>query len=216
MCSGRQTKTNDCRAPHIAVHRIEDAVGRLWGTEHAKWNIVALPELRRGLIEHLRTLRDDSNRNTSALQRRVDKVKRDRYKWAEQAMDGTVPADIAREKQEALARQLVGLEGELNALTAAGDDTEATLNGLIELITEPGHTYGEQVLGLRRTYNQAWFTRIYIDAVSDDPTDELDITGERTLIADALEGSRQLTLATLDNSEAGPVGPAELFDLGIQ
>ncbi len=105
---------------------------------------------------------------------------------------------------------------ELGALKAAGVDTEATLNALIDLITESGRTYADLGLGLRRTYNQAWFTRIYIDAISDDPTDELEITGEHTVIADALEGSRELTLATLENSKAGPVGPAMLIDLCIQ
>lgn len=37
-------------------------------------------------------------------------VQRDRYKWAENAMEGIVPPDIAREKQATRACQLASLE----------------------------------------------------------------------------------------------------------
>ena len=42
--------------------------------------------------------------------------------------------------------------------------------------------------GLKRTYSQAWFSRIYIEVVSDAPSDELGIVEERTPVAEALDG----------------------------
>ena len=127
-----------------------------------------------------------------------------------------MPTDIAREKQTQLAQLLASLESDLASLERAGIDTEATLTTLIDLITEPGRAYANLSAGLRRTYNQAWFTRIYIDSIANDPTADLGCNGERTLLAEALEGSRRLTLATLEKCKTGPVGPAELMTLGMQ
>lgn len=169
-----------------------------------------MPAIRERLVEHLRSIRDASTRNTTALQRRIDKVQRDRYKWAENAMEGIVPADIAREKQAALARQLPNLESELKALEAAGVDTETTLERVIDLISNPAHAYSGLEPGLRRTYNQAWFTTIYIDAVPDDPETPMRAVPERSDLADALEAGRLVIAAELENETAGPEGPAAL------
>lgn len=210
MCLGRQTKTTNCTVPVLPVDKVEDAVERAWETEHAAWKTSALPAIRERLVEHLRSIRDASTRNTTALQRRIDKVQRDRYKWAENAMEGIVPADIAREKQAALARQLANLESELKALEAAGVDTETTLERVIDLISDPAHAYSGLEPGLRRTYNQAWFTKIYIDAVPDGPETPMQAVPERSDLADALEASRLVIAAELENETAGPEGPAVL------
>lgn len=49
--------------------------------------------------EEILAFATEEERDASPLQRRINKVERDRYKWAEHAMDGTVPPDIARKKQ---------------------------------------------------------------------------------------------------------------------
>jgi hypothetical protein len=41
------------------------------------------------------------------LETRIHAVKRKRLKWAEKAMDGVVPDDIARDQQQKLAGQLL-------------------------------------------------------------------------------------------------------------
>ena len=215
ICSGRHTKSTGCRAPYVAVERIESAVEQLWAGEHRKWQQDAIPELHRRLSEQLRILRDESKAGTSSLQRRLEKIKRDRYKWADHAMEGTVPADIAREKQTQLTKQMTSLEAELAALEAAGVDTQATLDELLALLSDPHQAYQVLSDGLRRTYNQAWFTKIYIEVVSEDPTDELAVVEQRSPIAAALDASRTLTLATMKKKEAGPSGPATFSDLPL-
>jgi hypothetical protein len=42
-----------------------------------------------------------------------------------------------------------------------------------------------------------WFTKIYIDTIPDEPHEPLRATPERTVIADALEASRQVIVAEL-------------------
>ncbi|MBY6367998.1 hypothetical protein [Rhodococcoides corynebacterioides] len=72
------------------------------------------------------------------MKRQIDKIHRDRKKWAEHAFDGTVPSDIARKKQDQLTRQLAGLERELASLTQAGIDSDATLDAVLDLMADPG------------------------------------------------------------------------------
>lgn len=49
-------------------------------------------------------------------------------------------ADIAREKQEQLARQLANLEAELGAMERAAIDTRATLDAVLDRIADPAHS----------------------------------------------------------------------------
>ena len=67
--------------------------------------------------------------------------------------------------------------------------------------------------GLKRTYSQAWFSRIYIEVVSDDPSDELGIVEERTAVAEALDASRSQIVTDQATRKAGPDGPASRTSL---
>lgn len=212
-CTGRQSKKTDCDAPHFAVARIEDAVALVWDAEHAAWQTQSIPAIHEELVQYLRALREESGRNTRLIRHRIDKIQRDRHKWAENAIDGIVPADIARDKQAQLARQLASLTTELASLEAAGIDTEATLNQLIDQISDPGRAYRRLDDGLRRTYNQAWFSRIYIDVVPNNPDSPLRTNTDRTVISQSLETCRQILLAA-QNNPADPEGPAEIIDIG--
>lgn len=177
--------------------------------------MLAAHSLRLGLKHAgvFRGLRDQSTRNTGLLQRRIDKIQRDRHKWAESAMESIVPADIARAKQVELARQLTSLTTELAALEAAGVDTEATLNQLLDQIADPGKAYRKLEDGMRRTDNQAWFNRIYIDVIPDDPNRSLQADTDRTAITQALEACREMVLAA-ENNSADPEGSADVVDIG--
>ena len=78
-----------------------------------------MPELRQRLSEQLQSLRKESATTTTSLQRRLDKIKRDRYKWADHAMEGTVPPTSPEKKQTQLTTQMLNLEAELAAMQAA-------------------------------------------------------------------------------------------------
>lgn len=108
-------------------------------------------------------------------------------------MEGTISADIAREKQAQLARQLATLEAEMASILRAGIDTEATLDAILNLIYEPAYAYLGLEPGQRQTYNQAWWSRIYIDTIELLPAEVVcEIT--RATIAEALEASRQIAV----------------------
>ena len=72
-----------------------------------------------------------------------------------------------------------------------------------------GQRYRALAFGNRRTYNQAWFAKIYLDAISPDPVEEL---ATEPLLA-PLDGSRRYAMAVRDPEKApaeGEAGPPDL------
>lgn len=57
-----------------------------------------ITRLRQQLTDGLRAYNASSEAEQARLTERVAAIRRERYKWAEKAMDGSAPADIAREK----------------------------------------------------------------------------------------------------------------------
>ncbi len=92
-------------------------------------------------------------------------------------------------------------------------DTQATLDQLMALLSEPQHAYSQLTEGRKRVYNQAWFAKIYIKAMTDNADDTLGLVEERSLIASALEASRTMMVSELATKKAGPSGPASCSDL---
>lgn len=111
------------------------------------------PAIRERLHDNPANRRSEAATNTSGLKRQIDKTHRDRKKWAEHDFDGTVPSDIAREKQEQLSRQLASLERELANLKQAGIDTNTTLDAVLDLLADPGQMYRHVSDVDRRHYN---------------------------------------------------------------
>lgn len=89
LCLGRHTSRTDCDLPSLPYDTVEQAVVREWQDEQLSEDVAA--EIRAGLLA------SGADKQREALTERVRAIKRDRLKWAEKAMDETVPADIARE-----------------------------------------------------------------------------------------------------------------------
>jgi hypothetical protein len=82
----------------------------------------------------------------------------ERFEWAEKAMEGIVPDDIAREHQQLLADQLIAAEAALSRLSLDQDNHEATLHAVLDLMRSCGRVYELSEPKGRRNYNQAFFT----------------------------------------------------------
>jgi hypothetical protein len=115
-------------------------------------------------------------------------------------MDGAVPADIAREKQQQLARQLAALQDQQAQVSRVNASQEEILTGTIRLIANCGEVYNNAGNNLRRLYNQAWFNRITVDAEYEDAS----CSPERTELMETLHRSAHALYET-----HGPAGPAD-------
>ena len=171
-----------------------------------------LTALQAGLATDLARYEAEATSQVATLQARVQKIKRERFKWAEKAMSGAVPDDIAAEKQRLLAGQLGSAEVELAQHQRLGDVHGRALASVVSLVNDAGRTYATADGHTRRAMNQAWFMALEID----EDEDSIRVTRpERGDFPDAVRQEIARREATSNNEKpdqrvAGPVGVSNL------
>ncbi|MHB1473839.1 MAG: recombinase zinc ribbon domain-containing protein, partial [Dermatophilaceae bacterium] len=93
VCAGRHTGRTGCDLPYVPLYKIEAAVAKLWHNEQAMWETDGIAQIEQELLEQLKAAQVSADRDLT--ERQIDKTNRERYKWADKAMDGAVPADNA-------------------------------------------------------------------------------------------------------------------------
>jgi hypothetical protein len=126
--------------------------------------------------------------------------------WAEKAMDGVVPDDIARDKQAQLAQTLSHFDMQIAQLAQLGDLERESLEAGLRLVADCGRAYSDGDEALRRACNQSWFDFLGID---DD--------GDRVHVADVRrhDYAEALHTAQVDRADAvvarDVISPRSLF-----
>ncbi len=145
--------------------------------------------LRQQLTADLRAYNASTADEQRRLTERAASIRRERYKWAEKAMEGVVPADIARERQQLLAEQLLAAESALSRLSIDQDNHETTLNAVLDLVLSCGRAYRLSEAKGRRDYNQAFFEGLFLDTEDNEPRPVV-AKVTRTPVLRALQGHR--------------------------
>jgi site-specific DNA recombinase len=180
-CAGHHSGRTSCELPHLPAHAVEAAVA--WQYRDEQLSPELLDELRQELQEQLDSFIDRSAEERKRLATRVAQLKRDRYKWAEKAMNEIVPDDIAREKQRELSQQLAWAEQELGSHSVTEADLKQLLGATLRLAGNCFEAYAAATPTVRRRWNQAWFDHIDVDVVEGEPT-VVEVT--RTPVASAV------------------------------
>jgi hypothetical protein len=188
FCAGRHSGRDGCDLPYLPVEQVEDAVAAQWNREVFPPELVAA--LREQLTAQLRDYNATAEHERRRLTERVANIRRERFMWAEKAMEGTVPDDIARERQQLLAEQLLAAESALSRLSADQDSHEATLHAVLDLVRSCGRAYELSESKGRRDYNQAFFTGIFLDVEDDEPRPKV-AKVRRTPVLAALQEHRE-------------------------
>lgn len=143
----------------------------------------AIVGLETNLLADLRDYMRVTEVQTTRLDQRIHAIKRERYKWADKAMDGLMPGDIARDKQEQLGAQLAQAEGQRARLQSVQHGHERHIRTALRLLEDCGLAYAQGADSTLRAYNQAWFDKLFIDAQTDDT---VVVRVERTELLEAL------------------------------
>lgn len=158
-CIGRHSYKNGCELPYLADERVEDLLIEQWRQERVTDDQAAA--VRDSLLADLADYTSTAAETAERLDRRIVEIKRDRLKWAQKAMDGVVPDDIAREQQAELGRQLGVAETERAKLQATTAEHEKVIRDAALLLTRCDLAYSQATQGVRREYNQAWFEKVH-------------------------------------------------------
>lgn len=124
---------------------------------------------RNGLLADLTDYTRTTTEQAIRLDKRIDAIERERRKWAEKAMDGTVPDDIARDKQNDLGQQLATAQSQRAKLRATGTTHEIAICHATDLVVHCDEAYRRSPEPLRRDDNQAWFDRLCFRAENGQP-----------------------------------------------
>jgi len=158
-CTSRINRAH-CGQRYLPAALIERAVEDQWLLETVPAEDLAL--LGQALAVDLRGQEQQADAVRADLQRQIQAIKRERFKWAEKAMSEAVPDDIAAAKQKQLASQLLSRGTELNQQVRLGGVHGKALNQVLALIADAGQTYLAADGPLRRSMNQAWFDHLYV------------------------------------------------------
>ncbi|MBE1874455.1 hypothetical protein [Myceligenerans pegani] len=91
------------------------------------------------------------------------KLTNQRKKLLDAIYTGAVPMDLIAGEQQRITDQLTTIEGRLNAATTELDVIETNLTRALDLARDCYTAYAAAEPRLRRLFNQAFFTHLYID-----------------------------------------------------
>jgi site-specific DNA recombinase len=161
LCLGRHKYKNGCDLPYLAEEKVEDAIDQRW--QHEQLTKTQADLLREGLLADLQDYIAATEVDRQRLTERIHAIRRERVKWAEKAMDESVPRDIARTKQQALAGQLQQAESQLGRLGIVQADHAVLITAATKLASDVARAYQDSSDSDRRMYNQAWFDGLHLD-----------------------------------------------------
>jgi site-specific DNA recombinase len=185
-CSGQHNGRTACGLPHLPAHLVEAEVTAAYRYEQLRSD--ELSELRHQLEARISGYAERAQNEHERLTTRVRQLKRERYKWAEKAMDDVVPDDIARAKQRELGQQLAWAEGELAKLAIKEVDVRRLLGAALKLAGNCQTAYQASPPEVRRMWNQAWWESIELDIVDGEPTI---VKVNRTPVASAMRADAE-------------------------
>ena len=168
ICSGRSRKTTACDRQAMPVELIEELIEDEYRT------IALSPELRDS-IEQLIMEDFDTLQAAAADERRELEAQRttltaQRQKLLDAHYAGAIPLDLLKTEQERIATQLTYIQQQLGAASDSYEQGRQTLADCLDLTRDCHTAYLQAPDTTRRLFNQAFFSKIYID--EDDDTRE--------------------------------------------
>lgn len=130
----------------------------------------SLKVLEKALADCLDAEAGKVKRELWLLDRRLAEVQAQRMDWAEKAVAGTVPDDLAKAKQTELAKQLASLTRDRKRLARVDGNHQRMLDQALGFLRDSPGIYLAATPALRRVYNQTYVKQISIDDIAGHPT----------------------------------------------
>jgi site-specific DNA recombinase len=200
FCAGRHSRKTGCTLRYLPEHYVEKAVATYWLSQAPAEDTALLREqLLLDFAEFAKTTATERDQ----WEQRIATIKRERLKWAEKAMDGAVPNDIARDKQAQLAGRLLQAEAQLGKLRRLGEGHRTGIEAALLMIEHCGQAYQTASASMRRTYNQVWFDYLDID---EDPESVVVATVKQPELIEGALRARCTLRSSPQNDERGSPG----------
>lgn len=161
ICSGRAAKKNGCIASAVPIALIEKKVLDLYA------RLVLAPELSQRLKAHLlRELEENLVETTKVradLQKEQARLKDRSKKLLDGHLNGIIPQELYGDEQKEITRKSASIAERLGSPEADAASLTSNLDVAIELANNCYEAYRRASDSLRRNFNQAFFSHIYVD-----------------------------------------------------
>ena len=161
VCLGRHQKRTTCTRKALLVSKIEQLVEEYWATVRLDPTLRDVVE--QGLRAELAASRREAELQHKHLAAEKATLTAKRKKLIEAIYSSAIPMDLIATEQETISTQLAGIEERLSAAATELDQVEATLAQALDLARDCHTAYLMADPYLRRLFNQAFFTHLYID-----------------------------------------------------
>ena len=174
VCSGRTRRTTDCQRQAMPISLIEELIEDEYRT------IALSPQLRDDIevlvLEDFDSLQAAAAGERQQMERKRIELNAQRQKLLDAHYAGAIPLDLLKTEQDRIAGQLMRIQEGRAEADANYEQARATLADTLDLTRDCHAAYLTATDDIRRLFNQAFFTKIYID--------EDEETRERTVRVD--------------------------------
>ncbi len=165
VCSGRTRKLTDCERQAMPA----DLIGELIEDEYR--TIALSPELRDSIEQLVLDDFDDLQAATSAERQQLERQRVDLTAQRQKLLDAhyadAIPLDLLKIEQQRIGSQLDRIPQHLTTADADDEQARALLADTVDLTRDCHTAYQQADDNTRRLFNQAFFTKIYIDEDDD-------------------------------------------------
>ncbi len=160
VCVGRHQKRTDCTMSAVNIHEVERQIETLYKL------VVLTPAAAARTKTHLRTVLEEGSEAAKRTQKELlnqqARLMERSMKLLDGHLEGTIPSQLYRDEQERINREMAVISDRLDALQTEFHALEQNLDDAMALIENCYEAYVRAPDSLRRTFNQAFFSRILI------------------------------------------------------
>lgn len=161
ICAGRTRKVTTCDRQAMPISLIEELIEDEYRT------IALSPELRdlveQEILEDFDAIHAAADTERKQLTQQRVELTAQRQKLLDAHYAGAIPIDLLKTEQERIGSQLERIQHQLSTAESNFEEARAVLADTLDLTRDCHAAYLEASDNLRRLFNQAFFTRIYID-----------------------------------------------------
>ena len=160
LCLGRQKHRTPCPQRYLADDVVEAEVVRYWQRVRLPDDTIA--DLQRGITDYLALIREGGTEKIATLRLHIGKLRAQERELLSLRYEESISRELFSDEQRRIASDVTDAEGEIAKQELAKDDYDQLYAKAADLLRNFPRLYQVAPPNIRRTYNRAIFTHLYL------------------------------------------------------
>jgi site-specific DNA recombinase len=161
VCIGRHQKRNDCTMKAVLIDRVDQLIEEHYAAVQLPAELLEI--IQRDLRAEIASYYEHARGEQARFEVRRRRLLAERDKLLQAHYADAIPLDLLKREQDRIGKQLVLIDERLNNGQDQQTLVETTLTRAVELARDCQTAYLTAPPKIRQLFNQAFFTRIFID-----------------------------------------------------